>query len=180
MGYSYGVLVLYEVALSRRKHTTRERGRGSAIGCTLPFFFFGRHPRVCLVAFAKGLGVCGPTCEHMQGRRTCNLRLSSAAVIIPRSHHSSQPSLLAARSTNSPCSVTHVIRAAICFVLHHLLISVSACCSHAHINYRPIRPKLASRSFACSMNADWDDSENRTHVGEHECIGEFPSICPKQ
>ena len=104
----------------------------------------------------------------MQGRWTCNLRL-----ILRCSHHSSQPSLLSARSTNSPCSVPHVISVAMCFVLHHLLIAVSGYRLHAHGNYRPPRRKLAPWSFACSMNSDRDHSENRPVWMNNECIGEF-------
>ena len=109
---------------------------------------------VCLLALSQWSG-------QVQGRQTCNLRLSSAADIIPHRYQPLQS------STNSPCSVMRVISAAVCFVLHHLFLAVSASL-HAHAKYLPTRPKLALRSFACCMSSDWEDSENRFRVREHE------------
>ena len=60
-----------------RKDSTTERGRPSLLGCTLPFFVFGRHP-----------GVFGLPVSTCKGNGTAIYDKSSAAVIIPRSHHS--------------------------------------------------------------------------------------------
>ena len=142
------------VVLSRRKQWAEKRWVGFRLSAPHCPSVRLAGTLVCLLALSQWSG-------QVQGQQTCNLRLSSAAVIIARSHHSSQP------LTISPCSLTHVISAAICFVLH-LFVAVSASCLYAYAKYPPTRPKLALRSFACCMSSDWEDSENRSRVGEHE------------